>query len=67
MTSHHGQVQEPYGCQLACDAPGVSAQLRPLERQACFKGGALKRRQDVMQGGRGASGNAAARLTFALE
>jgi len=45
----------------------VSAQLRPLERQACFKGGALKRRQDVMQGGRGASGNAAARLTFALE
>jgi hypothetical protein len=64
MTSHQGQVQEPFGCQLACDAPGVFTKLRPLECWAFFKDGTQKRCQDVVQGGSGASGNAAARLTF---
>jgi hypothetical protein len=65
MTSHQGQVREPFGCQLACDAPGVSTKLRPLECWAFFEGGALKRGQHGMQGRSGAVGNAAARLTFA--
>jgi hypothetical protein len=65
MTSHQGQVQEPFGCHLACDAPGVSTKLRPLECWAFFERGAHKRGQHGMQGGSGATGNAAARLTFA--
>ena len=66
MTSHQGQVQKPFGCQLACDAPGASTKLRPLERWAFFKEGAQTRCQGVVQGASGASGSAA-RLTFAAK
>lgn len=65
MTSHQGQVPEPFGCEVGCDAPDVSSKLRRLERSTFFKGGARRRCQNIIQGGSGALGNAPARLTLA--
>lgn len=65
MTSQQGQVPELFGCQVGCDAPGVSSKGRGLERGTFVKGGAQRRCQNIIQGGSGALGNAAARLTFA--